>query len=248
MGSHPGWVKRGLAVIYKSVADRLRIRVNGADCRVGDVLPSEKTLASQFGVSRMTVRKAVDMLIEWGLVERRHGSGTYVTKKDVQHETKGLSGFTELMREQGRSLTSEVLEFRTMPAPPAIASQLRIKVNEPVYFSNRVRSVDGRALLVEESYMPVRLFRTLSVAHLEGSKFAYIENECQLPIAGNYESFSAVLADRRMAELLHIEQGAPILRLTSLSYGENGEFLNYSIMFRNANDYHVDYHLRRARG
>ena len=115
----------------------------------------------------MTVRKAVDMLIEWGLVERRHGSGTYVTKKDVQHETKGLSGFTELMREQGRSLTSEVLEFRTMPAPPAIASQLRIKVNEPVYFSNRVRSVDGRALLVEESYMPVRLFRTLSVAHLE---------------------------------------------------------------------------------
>ena len=148
------------------------------------------------------VRKAVDMLIEWGLVERRHGSGTYVTKKDVQHETKGLSGFTELMREQGRSLTSEVLEFRTMPAPPAIASQLRIKVNEPVYFSNRVRSVDGRALLVEESYMPVRLFRTLSVAHLEGSKFAYIENECQLPIAGNYESFSAVLADRRMSKLL----------------------------------------------
>ena len=142
-------------------------------------------------------------------MERRHGSGTYVTKKDVQHETKGLSGFTELMREQGRSLTSEVLEFRTMPAPPAIASQLRIKVNEPVYFSNRVRSVDGRALLVEESYMPVRLFRTLSVAHLEGSKFAYIENECQLPIAGNYESFSAVLADRRMAALLHIEQGRP---------------------------------------
>ncbi len=66
MERHPGWVKRGLAVIYKSVADRLRIRVNGADCRVGDVLPSEKTLASQFGVSRMTVRKAVDMLIEWG--------------------------------------------------------------------------------------------------------------------------------------------------------------------------------------
>lgn len=88
-------------MIYKSVADRLRIRVNGAECRVGDVLPGEKALAEQYGVSRMTIRKAVDMLIEWGLVERRHGSGTYVTKKDVQHETKGLSGFTEPMREQG---------------------------------------------------------------------------------------------------------------------------------------------------
>lgn len=66
-------------MIYKSVADRLRIRVNGAECRVGDVLPGEKALAEQYGVSRMTIRKAVDMLIEWGLVERRHGSGTYVT-------------------------------------------------------------------------------------------------------------------------------------------------------------------------
>lgn len=103
----------------------------------------------------LTVRKAVDMLIEWGLVARRHGSGTYVTKKDVQHETKGLSGFTELMRDQGRLLTSKVLEFRTMPAPPAIASQLRVKVNEPVYFSSRVRSVSGRILLVEESYMRI---------------------------------------------------------------------------------------------
>lgn len=234
-------------MIYKSVAERLRLRVNSADCRVGEALPSEKELASQFGVARMTVRKAVDMLIEWGLVERRHGSGTYVTKKDVQHETRGLSGFTELMREQGRVLTSKVLEFRIMPAPPAIATQLRIRVNEPVYYSSRVRSVDGRALLLEESYMPVRLFRNLSVAHLEGSKFAYIEKECQIPIAGNYESFSAVLADRQMAELLHIEPGAPILRLTSLSYGENGEYLNYSIMFRNANHYRVDYHLRRAR-
>ena len=234
-------------MIYKSVADRLRIRVNGAECRVGDVLPGEKALAEQYGVSRMTIRKAVDMLIEWGLVERRHGSGTYVTKKDVQHETKGLSGFTELMREQGRTLTSQVLEFRTMPAPPAIASQLRVKVNEPVYYSSRIRSVDGRALLLEESYMPVRLFRNLSVAHLEGSKFDYIERECGIAIAGNYECFSAVLADRVTAELLHIEQGAPILRLTSLSYSEDGEFLNYSIMFRNGNDYHVDYHLHRFR-
>lgn len=56
-----------------------------------------------------------------------------------------------------------------------------------------------------------------------------------------------MLADRVTAELLHIEQGAPILRLTSLSYSESGEFLNYSIMFRNGNDYHVDYHLHRFR-
>ena len=149
-------------MIYKSVADRLRIRINNAQLQIGDTLPAEKYLAQQYGVSRMTIRKAITMLIEWGLVERRHGSGTYVTKKDLQHETKGLNGFTELIQQQGRTLSSQVLAFRTMPAPPAIANQLRINTNEPIYYSNRIRSVDGRPLLLEDSYMPCLLYTSPS--------------------------------------------------------------------------------------
>ncbi len=194
----------------------------------------------------MTVRKAVDMLIEWGLVERRHGSGTYVTKKDVQHETKGLSGFTELMREQGRRLTSEVLEFRTMPAPPAIASQLRIKVNEPVYFSTGcARWTAGpcwwrRATCRCGCFAPSRwpIWRIQVRLHRERVPAPHRRQLRELQRRAGRPMHGRVAAHRA---------GAPILRLTSLSYGENGEFLNYSIMFRNANDYHVDYHLRRFR-
>ena len=97
----------------------------------------------------MTIRKAIDLLVAWGLVVRRHGEE----------------------KRSGR----EVLIFEIMPAPPAIASQLRIQINEQIYFSRRVRFVEGKPLMLEDSYMPVKLFRNLSLQHLEGSKFEYIE-------------------------------------------------------------------------
>ena len=150
------------------------------------------------------------------------------------------------MREQGKVVVSEVLEFNVMPAPPAIASQLRIKIDEQIYYSRRVRYVDGKALMVEDSYMPVKLFRNLSIAHLEGSKFSFIEDECQIIVCGNYENLTPVLADKKIAMLLNIDELTPILRISSLSYNDSGDYVNYSVMFRNASEYQVDYHLRRV--
>jgi GntR family glv operon transcriptional regulator len=109
-----------------------------------------------------------------------------------------------------------------------------------------VRYVDGKPLMLEDSYMPVKLFRNLSLVHLEGSKFDYIEKECGITISGNYETLSPVLADRQLAQSMNVPEQTPLLRITSLSYSDSGEFLNYSVMFRNASEYQVDYHLRRV--
>lgn len=103
----------------------------------------------------------------------------------------------------------------------------------------------GGVLMLEDSYMPVKLFRNLSLQHLEGSKFEYIEQECGILIGGNYESLTPVLADRLLARQMKVAEHTPLLRITSLSYSESGEFLNYSVMFRNASEYQVEYHLRR---
>lgn len=202
-------------------------------------------LAEEFGVARMTIRKAIDLLVDWGLVVRRHGSGTYVARKDVHHETSNLTGLA-VLRKQGKEVVSQVLAFEVMPAPPAIASLLRIKIDERIYFSRRVRYVDGKPLMLEDSYMPVKLFRNLSLSHLEGSKFDYIEKECGIIISGNYETLTPVLADKQLARSMNVPEQTPLLRITSLSYSDSGEFLNYSVMFRNASEYQVDYHLRRV--
>ena len=194
-------------MIYKSIADRLRLRLNSADFAIGSPLPGEKKLAEEFGVARMTIRKAIDLLVDWGLVVRRHGSGTFVARKDVHHETSNLTGLAEVLRKQGKEVVSQVLA---------------------------------------DSYMPVKLFRNLSLSHLEGSKFDYIEKECGIIISGNYETLTPVLADKQLARSMNVPEQTPLLRITSLSYSDSGEFLNYSVMFRNASEYQVDYHLRRV--
>ncbi len=87
-------------MIYKSIAERLRIRLNYADFTLNSLLPGEKKLAEEFAVSRMTIRKAIDLLVAWGLVVRRHGSGTYLVRKDVLHQTASLTGLVEVLKRQ----------------------------------------------------------------------------------------------------------------------------------------------------
>ena len=69
-------------MIYKSIAERLRIRLNSADFTLNSLLPGEKKLAEEFAVSRMTIRKAIDLLVAWGLVVRRHGGGVKTAGKN----------------------------------------------------------------------------------------------------------------------------------------------------------------------
>jgi len=233
-------------VIYKSIADKLRLRLNSSNFDIGSPLPGEKKLAEEFGVARMTIRKAIELLVDRGLVVRRQGAGTYVARKDIHHETSNLVGLAEVLGRQGIKVTSEVLIFEVQPAAPSIASQLRIAIDERIYFSRRVRYADDKPLMLEDSYMPVKLFRNLSLAHLEGSKFDYIEKECGITISGNHEMLTPVLADKQLAQAMNIPEQMPLLRITSLSYNDNGDFLNYSVMYRNTCEYQVDYHLRRS--
>ena len=77
-------------MIYKSIAERLRIRLNSADFTLNSLLPGEKKLAEEFAVSRMTIRKAIDLLVAWGLVVRRHGSaGKRCTASNRQPDRTG---------------------------------------------------------------------------------------------------------------------------------------------------------------
>jgi len=233
-------------VIYKFIADKLRLRLNSPFVAVGSAIPAEKVLATEFGVARMTLRKAIDLLVREGLLERRHGSGTYVSAKDISHETSSLIGLAEVLRLQGKEVISKVLAFELIAAPPAIADQLRINSGERLFFSRRLRYVDEKLLMLEESYMPVKIFPDLSLAHLEKSKFDYIEQECGIVLEGNYESLRPVLSDKRLSHLMDIAEKTLLLRVDSLSYSNTGSFINYAVMYRNTHDYQVNYHLRRT--
>lgn len=230
-------------MIYKSIANKLRIRIGTAEYAIGSALPGENRLAEEFAVSRTTIRKAVDLLVNWGLVFRKNGSGTYISHMNVYPGTENLAGFFESMKTFNEKLTSQVLIFQIQPATETIAMQLKINTGDNVYYSRRMRFIDNTPLMLEDSYMPIHLFRDLSVSHLEGSKFKYIEESCRVAISGNYECLTPILADGYISALLHVKENSPILCITSLTYSVHDEFINYSVMYRNTSEYRIDRYL-----
>ncbi|MBZ7467761.1 MULTISPECIES: GntR family transcriptional regulator [Klebsiella] len=232
-------------MIYMLIAQRLRERINSEEFQRGDALPGELLLAQEIGVSRSTLRKAINILAGEGMLERRHGSGTYILQKDLQHDAYGLNSFAEHMQQIEREVRNEVVQFCIRPAPPAIARQLRIKVNDQVYYFQRIRHVDGKPYIVEDSYMPVWLFPTLSLHYMRGSKFDYIESQCGITIDSCIETFTPVLATTPYAHQLKIKEGALLLQLTSLTLSTGGKYLDFSVMYMNPSEYQVKYRIKR---
>ncbi len=232
-------------MIYKSIADKLKIRLNSDEFEVGDNLPSEKALAEELQVSVMTIRKALTLLEREKLIFKRHGSGSYVARKSNYHGGE-LDGFNYQMHIVGvTNYQNRVTEFTMMDAPPAIAQQLKIEPGDKVYYVKRIRLIDDAPILIEDSYIPVAIFPWLSIGNLEGSKFNYFKKNCHITILESHRTYTPVLATREQAELLQVPQNSLLLRVQSISYAQNNLIVDLSDIYQNTNKYNVKHITRR---
>lgn len=232
-------------MIYQNVINLLKNRLNSSIYNIGDLLPSEKELAEHYDVSRNTLRKALKTLEEEGMIERRHGSGTYLRNKHFQASVTHLDSFTEIARNEGKTPTSQILKFELQTASDEIANNLRVMHGEPVYYAKRLRLIDNIAMQIEETWLSASRFPDLTIAHMKKSKFAYIENECGVKILGCYESIQPILPSPDVANLLHISALDPIIRMQTQAIDEQSNPIDYSILYTNMFEFQVKYFLPR---
>ena len=236
-------------MLYKNIAKKLRFRINSDEFNVGDVLPTERQLMEEYQASRVSIRKAIDELVELDLIEKKQGSGTYIKQKEIVHMMQPLRSGVESSQEIGQSITSEVIEFSIIYPDTEIAQRLKISTTDRVYRTKRVRKINDRPQIIEESFMPVALFPELTIRVLEHSKFNYIEEKLGMQIEGSYQEFSPILPDKEEELLLNIQNREPMLQITSLSNFKDGTIFDYSIMKFKANEYlHAMYVNRNTQG
>ena len=137
---------------YVRVRDYLRSLVTH-ELRVGDAIPSERLLCERFGVSRMTVRQAVDALVVEGLLEREQGRGTFVAPAKVDLQVR-LASFGEEMARRGMVASSRVIAAEEVAATPDVADALELLPGDPVHHLHRVRYADGEPMAIEQSWGP----------------------------------------------------------------------------------------------
>jgi len=216
--------------LYAQLRSALEARLNAGEWRPGDRIPGEPELCREYRVSRPVVRQALQELAAEGAIIRRKGLGTFVAEPKVVSRSlvHSLVGFYQDMELRGLSTETRVLEQSLQPAGSKVGGRLGLQALTPVVKITRLRSVGGHPVVLVSSFLPYALCPDLIEADLRlQSLYAFLEQECGLRIAAGRREIQAVLAGEEEARLLQIERGAPLLRLESVSFLEDGRPMEY---------------------
>ena len=191
-----------------AIADDLRRQITSGDLVAGAVLPSEADLAGSYGVSRVTIRKALELLRDEALVGSRQGFGWFVAAPVVRRSLATLSTIEADLAAQGREPVRRILSFR-----------FRDVDEEPVLEVVRVNLADGQPFALVTVWCPAELGRSLSRDDVEGSTFYDL---LPIELASVDQTIRAALADERDAEVLGIPVGSPLLVALRVSRDADG--------------------------
>jgi GntR family transcriptional regulator len=208
---------------HEQISTSLRDRIEGGEYAPDDQFPSESQLGSQFGVSRITVRRALHTLENEQLIYRRQGLGSFVRTRPKPHGLVNLTDFFEDMKRAGLKASSRLIEQGSEESSSVVAAALELKQGEEVFRIDRVRLGDGDAIAFDRTWLPIVYGNLLEHSDL-GHKTIYhlLEHEFGIAIVGGRYRMEAVNARADVAEHLGVPWGRALFLIerTSWTVGE----------------------------
>jgi len=209
---------RDSSPLYVQLARRIEAAIRDGQYQVDQALPSERLLSDSLGVSRVTARKAIDQLVDQGLIVRRQGSGNYIAPRFEQPLSR-LTSFSEELSRRGYKPTSRWLKrVITLPAPDEQLS-LAIASTTKVARLERLRLADDVVMAYEISVLPASV--VAKPARVEGSLYKYLESVNQVPVRA-LQHIRALNAPDKLAKQLGILPGQAVLFITRVGYNAEG--------------------------
>jgi len=216
------------APLYARVETSLADDIAAGILPTGSQLPPEDRLIERFGVSRTTVRKAVENLVARGLVEIRRGKGTFVAQPKVTQELTELTGFVEDMQALGRAATAQLLDKEIVPADADVARQLALSSGTLVMRIRRVRFADGVAMSFDETYLPREIGEKIVTHDLDVEPiFTLLEDRYDLPLIEAEYRLEAVSAALDVAAALGVKPGSAVFLIERTSFTEGHRAIDY---------------------
>ena len=209
---------------FRPLYDQIKILITqsliAGEWRPGDAIPSEIELANRFHVSQGTVRKAIDALAAENILVRRQGKGTFVASHSQERAT------TRFLRVSPDSASgefpgSEFLSVTRARAPELTLRLLDLRAGASIHIIRRLLKFAGKPAILDEIHLPSALFKGLDESVMrshKGSFYGYLEGQFGITMIRAEERIKAVAADAVHAELLHVQQGAPLLCVDRVAY------------------------------
>lgn len=232
--------------LYDQLVDLLKEKIE-TELEPNTKLESERELSNRYGLSRTTVRLALQELEKMGYIYRRHGKGTYVS--DLSKKAKNITSaysFTEQMKALGKQPKTVILEFETIEANKYFASKLQVSIGEPLYKMKRLRLADDEPMMLERTYLPVKKFWNLTQKLLETKPlYDLFSQDFQQVVHIAEEEFYASIVRNKDMSYLEIAEGSAVLNLVRTTYNINNEVIEYTLSVARADQFH--YQVRHIR-
>jgi GntR family transcriptional regulator len=233
---------------YRRIADELARRIEAGAYQPEQRLPGEAEVCAEFGVSRITVKKALEILVDRGFIIRLVGKGTFVSRRGRRPIVLRALGSLEDLMAEGEESLLEVLSRGEVPAPPEVAEELQVAVGTSVLRVEGRRSRE-RPFKYQVAYLApsvaARLDPAIDLSH--SSIIAVIEAKLGIALGEADQRIDAALPTPRIAGILRISTRTPVLVARRTYYAKTGEPVEYGVAHYSSRDFTYALRLMRSR-
>jgi len=224
--------REGTTPLYQQLIDVLRGALLCGEIQPGGRIPTESELSDQYKVSRITVRKAIEVLAEEGLVVKKQGRGTFAEKPKFEREIIDPVSFSASCTYKGMRPGSKMLQRYVRSADSAERKTLGLGQDGEILYIQRLRSVDNEPLLVENNYFPLPEYKFLLDKDIDAhSLYETISRESGKKISSAHKTIEITLAAKSEADLLNVKIGSPLFYLRGTVFDESNQPVHLTAQF-----------------
>ena len=215
--------------LYYQLAEIIINEIENKGLQENDRLPAERAYCEKYKLSRATVRQAIDYLEKKGYIYKIQGSGTFVSARRLKQKLLKFYSFTEEMKKQGKTPESKILSFKEVEAGEKISKELNLEKGDKVFELIRLRLADGEEIMYEKTYLPTKKIPNLSKKDLLISPlYDILQGRYKMIFTKATERFSVGISDKKVADILSIVEGTPVIKLQRWTY-TGIEIIEYTI-------------------
>ena len=234
--------------LYYQLETILRKKISSGELAQGGLLPSEEALTKEYKLSRITVRQALSSLEGDGLILRKRGKGTFVSKKHTYLESPKFTGFIEDLISMGIRTKSKILDISMVVGPQNIQEHLKLEVGTQLFRIEKIRLVEESPFSYVLNYLPPDIGQKIKTEDLINKPLLMIlEDDLGIKATEAVQSIEATIADTQVAPLMEIRVGDPLLKVERTVFDVNYNPIEYVSTLYRADKYFYTVNLKRKR-
>lgn len=221
-------------VIYMQVLHDLKNRIYSNEFP-DKKLPDERSLAESYGVSRSSIKRALNILAGQGIIFKKRGSGTFVNplylkNQPIFHNEGSNLGVTDSYQIDGRAPSIELINFQVIPANEDLQQALFLSPGDFVYQLERLRRLDGEPFMIENGFIPIKILPELSMENVTNSIFNFVEDTKKKTVTKSFMSVMAEPSTQRDRDLLELSEREPVGIMEGIFFLDDGTPFEVSTM------------------